>query len=311
MKTTLLLQLAALSTALVIPDEQVFANIPIENNRQSSLLDRLPSKADLLSEIDSTFERVSHEATGTLDRVAQKSKNALDVAMASVAEAREEVTDKFYETYFDAQSWLESAVNDNNGVDPFSFFDKDEHHDHPPHKKPDHDDPHHGPPHDGPPHHGPPHDGPHHGPPHHGGPHHKSNLTVYELISKSNYTTRLTKLINEFPDLVDALNSTEANFTIFAPTDRAFERIPEHHKKPSKEVLKAVLSYHVSPDFYPAGRILASRTIPTLLRSAGLGVKPLPQRLSTNIGFRGLTVNFYSRIVAVNIVSHHITVFLD
>lgn len=294
MKTSIFLQLAALGTAFVIPDEQVIANIPVEGQKQASTFVRLPSKADLVNEFSKTYDHVSNEVAGTFDRIAHKSKNALDDAMALATEVRDDVSDKMYETYFDAQSWLDSAMNDNHGIDPFSFFEKDHDHDHekPPHKKPDHDKP---------PHHGP-HDGPHHGPPHGRGPHHKSNLTVYELISKSNYTTKLTKLINEFPDLVKALNGTEANFTIFAPTDRAFERIPEHHHKPSKEVLKKILSYHVSPHFYPAGRILATRTIPTLLRSAGLGVEPLPQRLSTNIGFKGLTVNFYSRIVAVDIV---------
>lgn len=79
-------------------------------------------------------------------------------------------------------------------------------------------------------------------------------------------------------------------------------QIPEDAPKPSKEFLKALLSYHVSPDFYPAGRILVSRTLPSLLKSPSLGKKPLPQRLSTQIGFKGLTVNYYSRIVAVDIV---------
>lgn len=79
---------------------------------------------------------------------------------------------------------------------------------------------------------------------------------------------------------------------------RAFEKIPEHHE-PSEEFLRAILEYHVSPDFYPAGRVLATRTIPTLLTSDALGGKP--QRLATQIGLRGLTVNFYSRIIAVNV----------
>lgn len=301
MKTSLLLQLAAFSTALVIPDEQVIANVPVQNHRQS-LLDRLPSKGELLSELENTFEHISEDVANTYDRVTQKSKNILDEAFNLATEARDDISEKAYESYFDAQSWLDTALNDHHDVDAFALLDQEPHRDHPHHDKPPHD----GPPHHDEPHHGPPHHGPpHHGPPHRGGPghHERSNLSVYELISMSNYTTILTKMINEYPDLVEALNGTKANFTVFAPTDRAFERIPKHHKKPSKEVIKAVLSYHVSPHFYPAGRILATRTIPTLLRSAGLGVEPLPQRLSTNIGFRGLTVNFYSRIIAVDIVS--------
>ncbi|KAI9656680.1 MAG: hypothetical protein M1831_004590 [Alyxoria varia] len=133
----------------------------------------------------------------------------------------------------------------------------------------------------------------------HGGHHHKPNQTVYQLIAKSKYTTKLAKLIGEFPDLVNTLNNTKANYTVFAPTDYAFSKIPEHAPKPSKEQLHTLLTYHVSPDFYPAGRVLVTKTIPTLLESKLLGGEQ--QRLAINIGLRGLTVNFYARIIAINI----------
>lgn len=139
----------------------------------------------------------------------------------------------------------------------------------------------------------------HHG--HHGHHDHKPNKTVYQLIAESKYTTKLASLINEYEDLVQLLNGTAANYTVFAPVDSAFEKIPEDAPKPSKEFLKKVLTYHVSSDFYPAGRVLTTHTIPTLLKGEAIGNEA--QRLSTNIGLKGLTVNFYSRIIAVNIVS--------
>lgn len=139
----------------------------------------------------------------------------------------------------------------------------------------------------------------HHG--HHGPPHdHKPNKTVYELIAESKYTTKLAALINEYSDLVTLLNGTAANYTIFAPIDRAFERIPEDAPKPSKEDIKRLLLYHISSEFYPACRILVTHTIPSSLAEDDLGGEL--QRLSTNIGLRGLTVNFYSRIIAVDFV---------
>ena len=138
----------------------------------------------------------------------------------------------------------------------------------------------------------------HHG---HHGHHDKPNKTIYQLISESKYTTKLTKLIDEYPDLVEALNGTASNYTVFAPSDHAFEKIPEHAPKPSKEQLKKVLEYHVSSDFYPAGRVLVTHTIPTLLEGEDIGFEA--QRLSTNIGLKGLTVNFYSRIVMIDLVS--------
>ena len=87
---------------------------------------------------------------------------------------------------------------------------------------------------------------------------------------------------------------------VFAPTDKAFEKIPKHAPKPSKEELKNILLYHVSEDFYPAGKVLVTHTVPTLLSVDTLGIGP--QRLATEIGLKGLTVNFYSRIVAIDIV---------
>ena len=60
--------------------------------------------------------------------------------------------------------------------------------------------------------------GKHHGGHGHHGHHHKPNETVYELISKSKYTTKLAALINEYEDVVELLNGTSANFTVFAPT---------------------------------------------------------------------------------------------
>ena len=135
----------------------------------------------------------------------------------------------------------------------------------------------------------------------HHGHYGKPNQTVYELIAGSKYTTKLAALISEYDDLVELLNGTTANFTVFAPIDKAFEKIPEHAPKPSKEFLKKVLTYHISSEFYPAGRVLVTHTIPTLLEGESLGGEA--QRLSTNIGLRGLTVNFYSRIIAIDIVN--------
>ena len=140
---------------------------------------------------------------------------------------------------------------------------------------------------------------PHH--PHH--PHHSSNMTVYQLISESKYTTKLAKLISEYDDIVDVLNGTAANYTVFAPTDKAFEKLPKHHK-PSKELVKDILLYHVSPEFHPAPEILAARTIPALYREVDLGMHAPPQRLNIHLSLKGVVVNWYARVIAPNIVSN-------
>ena len=56
----------------------------------------------------------------------------------------------------------------------------------------------------------------------------------------------------------------------------------------------------------PAGGLQTARwtagsVAPTLLKLDSLGAKPQPQRLAFRIGFTGLTVNFYSKVVAINI----------
>ena len=241
MRLTAILPLAALSSAFVIPDEQVMNQVAFESNRPSgSIFDKVPSKDTLVREFENSFSKV-----------ATVSKNAFDEAIDVAFEAREEITSKFGQT----KAWLDTATND---------LECSGHGKHGKH-----------------------------------GHHNKPNLTVYQLIAESKYTTKLAKLINEYDDLVELLNGTAANYTVFAPIDKAFEHA--HGPKPSKEMIKDVLTYHVSSDFYPAGRVLVTHTIPSLLAGKGIGGEP--QRLSTNIGLKGLTVNFYSRIIAINIVS--------
>jgi uncharacterized surface protein with fasciclin (FAS1) repeats len=263
MKSLSLLGLAAAATAFVVPDQETLNSLRIETHEEDShpFWDHISDPERIWEDLEKKFD----EATST-------AKSYFDEAVDFTFDTAVEYGEKF-EHAFAGQAWLDSASDD------LDMFDRP---------------PHHGPPHHGPPHHGPPHRRPHH-PPHHGPP----NQTVYELISKSKYTTKLAKAINEFDDLVELLNGTTANFTLFAPTDRAFEKIPKHAPKPPKEFLKKLLTYHVSPDFYPAGRVLTSRTIPSALNAEGIGGNP--QRLATEISFKGLTVNFYSRVVAVDI----------
>lgn len=92
---------------------------------------------------------------------------------------------------------------------------------------------------------------------------------------------------------------------MFAPTDKAFKKLPKGHKKPSKELIKKVLTYHFSPDFYPVKRLLPTYTLPTALTEEALGGEPQRLRVGVSL-FKGLTINFYSRIVAVNIVRPHV-----
>ncbi|KAI4646333.1 uncharacterized protein J4E78_009255 [Alternaria triticimaculans] len=214
------------------------------------------------------IEKSGKQLVDGAHNVFDNAQSVLDDAFSKVKNGAKDVYSKIHHAGADVESWLEENQFDDSVVD--------------------FEDPHHG--HDGSPHHGKPHHPPHD---------QKPNRTVYELINESKYTTKLAKWINEFDDIVEALNSTKANYTVFAPTDEAFEKIPEHHHKPSKEVLKDILLYHVTDDLYPAGRVLKTYTIPTLYQPSKL--LGHSQRLTVRVTLKGPAINFYSRLVAVNI----------
>lgn len=86
------------------------------------------------------------------------------------------------------------------------------------------------------------------------------DLTVVDLASGDERFTTLVKALRA-ADLAEALDA-EGPFTIFAPTDEAFEKLPagvlEDLMKPeNKEKLASVLKYHVVP-----GKIMASDVKP-------------------------------------------------
>ncbi len=169
MRLLTVLPLAALSTAFIIPDEQMMSQVAIESsNAPASAFDRLPSKEQLVNDFEDTFSKL-----------VETSKNALDEAIDSVTEYSEDVYSKIHDTAFDAQSWLDSADDD--------FEDDGKHGKHGRHGR--------------------------HGDHGHHGDCKKPNMTVYELIAKSKYTTKLAALINEYEDLVELLNGTAANYT--------------------------------------------------------------------------------------------------
>lgn len=234
MKSVSLLPLAAVAaTAFVVPDPQVFAQLPVHRGQEKPHED-VPWR-NWLPSADS-FTDSAHDFFDTL--------------AGDIEDVVQDVRDKF------APAEPSSVFGEEDfGIDAI--------------------------------------DKPHHG-------HGKSNLTIYQLISESKYTTKFAKLVDEYEDVVQLLNSTKANYTLFVPVDSAFEHIPED-KKPSKEFVEAVLKYHIGLGLYPAGRVLVTHTLPTALDEPLLGDKP--QRLRTSVGLlSGVRVNFYSKVIAVDIV---------
>lgn len=134
----------------------------------------------------------------------------------------------------------------------------------------------------------------------HGHGHDFPDLTIYQLISLSNYTKKFAKIVDDHPKVVELLNSTSANYTLFVPVDEAFEHIPDHHKKPDKKIIEDFLFYHVGLGKYPARRILGTHTLPTALNESLLGGEP--QRIRTSVGLTGVKLNFYNKVIAADVV---------
>lgn len=135
---------------------------------------------------------------------------------------------------------------------------------------------------------------------HHGTP----NRTIYQLISENEHSTEFAKLVSKFDDVVECLNSTSADYTVFVPANRAFEKF-KHAPTPPDEYLKKLISYHVSPDFSPVRTVFLSRTIRTFLKEKELGSNHA--RISTQFGLHGLTINFIGHIIKSDIVSEILT----
>lgn len=123
-------------------------------------------------------------------------------------------------------------------------------------------------------------------------------LTIYELISKSEHTTKFAGLVDEHEEIVELLNSTDAKYTLFVPGNKAFEHLPGD-KKPDADFLKAVIKYHIADGEFSARDLVHTNTVPTVVKEKLLGDEP--QRLRASFGFGGLNINFYSKVVKPNI----------
>lgn len=141
--------------------------------------------------------------------------------------------------------------------------------------------------------------------PRHGHHHEAPTKTIYEKISQSNHTRIFTRIINQYDEVVKTLNSTSAtNYTVFVPIDAAFEGIHHPHHNISKEAILHWLEYHISPDVFTLHDFFDVQTIPTLRHEET--ESEFPQRISTSLTRKGLTLNFHSHVIRSDIVRRFI-----
>ena len=91
--------------------------------------------------------------------------------------------------------------------------------------------------------------------------------TIAEIaVEDGRFTTLVTAL--QAADLVETLQG-EGPFTVFAPTDEAFAKLPKGTvvsllKPENKKKLQAVLTYHVVPGRLTSAELARTRTLTTL-----------------------------------------------
>lgn len=271
--TNLLPLTAAFATAVVIPDDVTAQQLSLEVNKVAEQAEKTfheswdalrPAAQQHGAEVKESVEEAVHD---WWDYMRLKSEETVDFVNKKAHWLLDDILD--HDVHFPLD-----AEDAEDAVDILGHHGKPGHGHHPGRRPP-----------------------PGHHPHHHG----DTNLTVYQSIQASNYTTKFAALVNDFPDIVDLLNSTKANVTVFVPLDKAFEKIPEHHGKPPKEFIQKIIEYHILPGYYPFGRIAASHTLATALKDPALGGRP--QRLRASIGIFGLRINFYSKVGFANLVS--------
>ncbi|OAA81794.1 Fasciclin domain family protein [Akanthomyces lecanii RCEF 1005] len=135
-----------------------------------------------------------------------------------------------------------------------------------------------------------------HRPPKHGK---DPKLTIYQTLQAFDGASEFTKLLDDFPKLIDTLNSTDSEHTLFVPLNGAFDKIPDKFKHPSKEALGKFLHYHVVSGAKKAVNVVTSYTLESEAREAGLGDEH--QRIRVGASWTGVKLNGYSKITAVDI----------
>ncbi|KAK2742963.1 hypothetical protein FQN55_007593 [Onygenales sp. PD_40] len=122
------------------------------------------------------------------------------------------------------------------------------------------------------------------------------NETIYQLLELDHHTQLFTQFISQFDDIVELLNTTTGNYTVFVPSDPALQEFTNNTSDP--EELKKVTKYHIGIGVYSQKSFLSSPTFPTLLDSEQLG--SYRHRISTQAGVNGSTINFSNGITQGN-----------
>ncbi|KAJ3045199.1 hypothetical protein HDV00_011069 [Rhizophlyctis rosea] len=121
-----------------------------------------------------------------------------------------------------------------------------------------------------------------------------SAKTILQVISEDKAFHKLYKLISERETLVTALNSSDADVTLFAPVDSAFW-LPPHHPKVPPELITKGLLYHIADKTHLVEDLKDGELIDTGLTLGSLGDRP--QKIRVFEHNQHVALNFRSKII--------------
>ncbi|KAI5801770.1 FAS1 domain-containing protein, partial [Peziza echinospora] len=133
--------------------------------------------------------------------------------------------------------------------------------------------------------------------------HKHTDETIWDIISKCNHTTTLTKLAGTNAEFKHLLQDPKQNITLFAPSDHAFHKLLPHGlpDKLPKEMVYRVLNYHTAEGTVTSYEMMHRNTIVSRLQEDRLG-KGMHQRLRIGLdNVHGPSVNFFSELTVVDI----------
>jgi len=119
-------------------------------------------------------------------------------------------------------------------------------------------------------------------------PNEQSEMTILEMLEISPIHKKLYTLVAQDKNLLALLSQKDKSITLFAPTDKAFDRVAKYI---SDKELTGIILYHISPNFYSSRDLFGSRTLPTMYEVNGLFL-----RLQVYVGLQGLTLNLHSNV---------------
>ncbi|MCR9250763.1 MAG: fasciclin domain-containing protein [bacterium] len=73
----------------------------------------------------------------------------------------------------------------------------------------------------------------------------ETDENIVDVASGNDDLSTLVSLLSNYPDLVEALTDEAGNFTVFAPTNAAFDEISDITATLTSDQIKEVLQYHV------------------------------------------------------------------